>query len=336
MIAAARNLPDVEDVRLAVVEDDGRFVACLPFHHIQSGLRSVSPISYKTATSRIRRMNYLGTPLIDPAGGLEATTKLIETVAAECRSEGSYAAELWDVAAGGPVDGYLREAAASLGLPLVVTETFDRGFLHQGDAEALPAGSAETIQNLRDKRRSLGRALGDEVVLVDRTDDEAIDDYVRLEASGYKSEFGVSMTTFPGEREFFSEMCRSFVADGRMHFLSLMAGDTTMAMVVWIDAGDSVFQFKWSYDHSFAEYSPGLQVLLAGIEHFREKTDFAMLDTCTGDGIDFVLAMYPARRTLNLYRLVVQDRLRDRMRVKFVDESRDLRDRVRKLTPRSE
>jgi CelD/BcsL family acetyltransferase involved in cellulose biosynthesis len=332
VIAAANHLPEGGDVRLAVVEDEGRFVACLPFQHVLSGSRSLSPISYRTATSRIRRMNYLGTPLIDPAGGLDATVKLFETVADECRSEGAYAAELWDVAAGGAVDGYIQQAAEQLGLPLVVTESFERGILQRGDDDEEEASrSARTVRNLRRKQRSLGRALGGEVVLVDRSDDDAIEDYVRLEASGYKSELGVAMTTFPGETEYFAEMCRSFAADGRLHFLSLMAGTTTAAMVAWIDAGDSVFQFKWSYDDNLAKYSPGLQIHVASIEHFRDNTDAAMLDTCTGRQNDFVSAMYPARRTLNLYRLVVQDGMRDRMRVRFVDGSREIRDRMAKL-----
>ncbi len=328
VLAAARNLPQAEHARIAVAEDaNGKVVACLPYQHVGFGSDSLSAISYKLATSRLRRMNYLGTPLIDPAGGLDATVALLETVAEDCRSEGSYAIDLWDVAADGPADVYLREAAASLGFRLILVDSFDRGILKRGEAvEEEPGHSKRTMRNLRSKQRSLGRALGADVVLVDRSDDAAIEEYIRMEASGYKSETGVAMGTVPGEPEFFTEMCKSFAAEGRLHFLSLMAGSTTTAMVAWVDSGDSIFQFKWSYDATLAKYSPGLQIHSASIEHFQESTDAALLDTCTGRNNDFVSAMYPARRTLNRYTFVVQDGLRNRAVVKLVDGIRALRD----------
>jgi CelD/BcsL family acetyltransferase involved in cellulose biosynthesis len=318
-------------MRIAIVEDDERFLACLPFQHVRSGLRTISAVSYQVATSRLRRMNYLGTPLLDPTGGLEAVVKLLETIAEECRSEGSYAAELWDVAAGGAADTYLHEAAASLGLPLVLTDSFDRGILRQGDdAGKQQLRSAQAMRDLGKKQRRLARALGSEAVLVDRSDDDAIEEYIRLEAAGYKAESGVAMSMFLGEPEYFTEMCRAFAADGRLHVFSLVSGSTTTAMSVLIDAGDSIFMCKASYDTDFARYSPGLQIHAAIIGQFQ-NTSAAMLDTCTGKNNEFISSIYPSRRTVNQYRLVVHDRLRDRMWVRFVDEARGTRARFGKL-----
>jgi len=329
--AAARHLPEGDRVKVAVVEDDTGFLACLPFQHVRSGSRHLPAVSYEIATSRVRRMNYLGIPLIDPTGGVEAMVKLLETLADECRRAGSYFAELWDVAAGGPADILLNDAAAILGLPLVTVDSFDRGILVRGDDTGIEWHNAKTMRELRRKQRRLERALGDPIVLLDRSDIQAIEEYIQLEASGYKSDTGVAMDMFAGEPEYFTEMCRSFAAEGRLHMFTLGSASRTAAMGGMIDAGGSAFMFKWSYDAEFAKHSPGWQLHEAIIDQFRTTGTAAMLDTCTGGHNGFVFSTYPSRRTMNRYHLVVHDKLRQRMWVRFVDETRGMRGRLSKL-----
>lgn len=325
VIAAARHQEFGDEIELVVAEEEGRFFACLPLRHIRTRWHR---LSYQTATTRVRRMNYLGTPLIDPRKGPEAMCALLETVVEECRTAGSLSAEIWDVSAGGPVDGYLMDASAELGLPMAVTYAFERGILRRKQLDELVvAHSARTLRGLRSKQRGLGRALGGEVAVVDRSDDEAIDEYIRLEASGYKADIGVAMTTVPGEPQYFTEMCQRFARQGRLHLISLTVGSTVPAMMAWMRAGDSIFQFKWSYDAEYAKFSPGLQLHMAGIEHFRTATDAELLDTCTGAHNELVFGIYPDRRTLNRYTLVADRRLRDRLIAGVVGDGRGMRTR---------
>jgi hypothetical protein len=313
VVAAARHLPTGDTIKLAVVENDDRFFACLPVQHVRRHWRDQSEPSYQFATTEVRRMNYLGTPLFDTSKGVEPMTVLLETLVEECRSEGSVAAEFGDVAAGGTVDSYLREAAAGLGLKLDVIHTFDRGLLRREeiiDGEALHSG--KTLRNLRSKKRAMGRALEGEVTVKDRFDDESIAEYIRIEESGYKAETGNAMTSVPGEPQQFAEMCHAFAAAGRFHLLSLMVDSTTTAMMGWVTARDSVFQFKWSYDSRYAKFSPGKLIHLEAIERFQNETDAELLETCTAPNNHFVLGMYKSRRRVNRYRLVVDTSIRGR------------------------
>jgi Acetyltransferase (GNAT) domain len=333
VIAAARNLPSGDGIRLAIVEDDDAFLACLPLQHVSTGWQRMPGASYRTATTRVRRVNYLGTPLVDGSRGPEAMVRLLATVAGECRAAGSYAVELWDVAAGGPVDGYLHEAADRLGLPLRVAYSFERGILRR-DETTVEGRPPPSVGDLDAKRRELGRLLDGELTLVDRGDEAAISDYIRLESSGYRAETGVAMAAVAGEPAYFTEMCQAFACEGRLHLLSLEAGSTTVATVGWIRAGDSIFQFKWSYDAAFAQCAPGVQIHRAAIEHFRADMTSVLLDTCTGEHNDIVSEMYPGRRTLNLYRLVVSDGWRQRGQVALVDGVRGVRGRIaRRMHP---
>lgn len=129
-------------------------------------------------------------------------------------------------------------------------------------------------------------------------DPEAIDDYVALEASGYKADHGVALVTVPGEPEYFRAMCQGFARANRLHLLSLVGGDQTVAMMVWIRGGDDLFMIKWSYDAKFAPYSPGLQLHMEGVRYFRDHTDAALLDSCTSPDNELVLHVYPDRRAI--------------------------------------
>jgi CelD/BcsL family acetyltransferase involved in cellulose biosynthesis len=334
VIPAAQHQTFGDEIQLVVAEEDGRFLACLPIRHVRTSWRQ---LSYQTATTRVRRMNYLGTPLIDPERGVEATAMLLQTLVEECRSQRSDTAELWDVTAGGPTETFLQEAAAQIGLPIRVKHSFDRGILGRQrlDQEG-PSHSARTLRTLRSKQRGLSRATGTEVVLVDRFDEDAISEYIRLEASGYKAQTGVAMTTVTGEPEYFTDMCRGFADSGRLHLLSLQAGAEPAAMMAWIEADDSIFQFKWSYDDGYAKYSPGLQLHMAAIEHFRTNTQATLLDTCTDENNEFVFGMYPHRRTLRRYEIGIRDGLRHRATVKLVGDGGHLRKRLaRRLARRS-
>src|SRR5208282_1528650 len=98
-----------------------------------------------------------------------------------------------------------------------------------------------------------------EVLVVDRGNDpSAIDDYIKLEASGYKSRTGVAMTTVPGEPEYFTDMCKRFLAAGRLHVLTLEVGGRTVAMEIWVRGGEGLFLIKISYDEEYARFGPGV------------------------------------------------------------------------------
>lgn len=327
VIPAALHQVFGNDIRLVLVEDgDRRLFACLPLRHVRTHWHQ---LSYSAATTKVRRYNYLGTPLIDPARGLEATITLLETLVEECRAMESLFAEFVDVTAGGPADRYLRQAVSALGLGLRTVHTFERGVLQRKGPDDRPSlHSAETVRNLQKKLRRLGREVGEPVAFVDRADDQAIADYIQLEGSGYKGDIGAAMVTVPGEPEYFADMCRRFASAGRLHLLSLMAGSTTAATMAWLRAGDSMFMFKCSYNPDLAKYSPGQQIHAAGIERFYNETDADLLDTCTGWDNDLVLSMYRARRTLNRYQIVFPNRRRDRALVHIVGDGEGVRSAV--------
>jgi hypothetical protein len=186
---------------------------------------------------------------------------------------------------------------------------FDRGFLRRREEFSnRDLHRPETLRTVAKKRRRLARELGAEPRLVDYGGTpNAVDNYIALEALGYKGDLGVAMTTAPGEPEYFREMCRRFDEANRLHVVALEANGQVVAMNVWIRAGAGMFMIKSSYDENFADFSPGLQLMQSSMEHFHEQTDAAWLDSCTYKGNDFLLRMFPDRRTLASHFVVLGD-----------------------------
>lgn len=333
LIPAARHQSFGAGIKLVVAEDDERFYACLP-------VRSVSrwrQLPYKIVTTQVRRMTYLGTPLVDAERGLEAVRAVLTSLVEVRKTGGSRVLVIQELTEG-PVASLYRDAASSLGLPLIVFESFERGCLQRKTPPAHEtAHSPKTYRNLQRKRRNLGKELGGDAEVVDvGTDPRAIDEYIALEASGYKADNGVAMATVPGESEYFTEMCSRFAAEGRLHLLSLTDGRKSAAMIAWIRGGDSLFQFKWSYDEKYAKHSPGLILHTEALRRFDEDTDAVLLDTCTWGENEMINRLYPDRRTISSYFIVLGPSLRDRIVLNAFVKLRPLHKRLHETFRREE
>jgi len=144
--------------------------------------------------------------------------------------------------------------------------------------------SAKQLANLARRRRQLGRILGTEAVTVDRAVADvgaAIEQFLALEAKGWKGRAGTALACRPGHDRFFREVAGGFADAGRLMFLSLEAGPTVLAQNTALVAGEGLFGFKRAYDEAFGRWSPGALLELDVIGWFHERRSLAWLDTCS-------------------------------------------------------
>jgi CelD/BcsL family acetyltransferase involved in cellulose biosynthesis len=299
VIPAARHQTFGAEIALAIAEDGGRWYACMPVRDVTRWHK----LPYPIVTTQVRRMIYQGTPLVDPERSADAVRALLSGLVARHsahRLRSSRVLALQETTEGS-VAALFRAAAVDLGLPSFDFETFERGFLvRRSDHTRGSTLKSETRRNLEKKRRRLGRMLGREPRLVDRSDDPtAIDDFIALEAAGYKEGIGVAMTTVPGECEYFKDMCSRFAAAGRLRVLALEAGGPPLAMDIWIRGGEGEFMIKTSFDERYSVHSPGLMLHVDAMVEFHERSDAAWLETCTYNGNELFLRIYPDRRRIS-------------------------------------
>jgi hypothetical protein len=308
VIPAARHQTFGSEIDLVVAEENDEMHAAMPVRR----LRRWHKVPYPIMTTQVRRMIYLGTPLVAAERGIDACGALFDTLITEREGGGSRVLAIEEITSGGPVDAFVRAAAEQRGLPRYEFESFDRGFMRRRAAfDSRDIHRSETIRTVAKKRRRLAREIGEEPQMVDRGGaSSAVMDYIALESSGYKAELGVAMTTAAGEPNYFREMCRSFSNAGRLHVVALEAAGRTLAMNIWIRAGAGMFMIKSSFDEKYSEFSPGLQLMLSSLEYFQEHTDAAFIDSCTYKGNDFLLRMFPDRRTVASHFVVLADNWR--------------------------
>jgi CelD/BcsL family acetyltransferase involved in cellulose biosynthesis len=329
LIPASEHLVYGSDIRLAVAELDGRLYGCVPFRAVNRW-----KFPYPVLTSQVRRMNGLGTPLIDPEMGVEAAAALLRALAGERSALHARMFILDTSGAGGPVALYLREAARRLGFSLCAYQTFERGkLIRSGEPEYEKTVKYKSRRNLRRQMRLLGEAAGAQVDLVDRSDDpSAVDDYIALEAGGYKSKKGIAMTTVPGEPEYFKEMCSRFAASGRLQLLALQAGPKTIAMQMWIKAREGAFLIKGSYDETYARFGPGVLLHTFAIDFFNTETDSEWMDSCTGADHKLLFRLWKNTRPIEMLAIVLGSSRIDRAVVKGFMAARPLHRRFYELT----
>ena len=257
----------------------------------------------------------LGTPLITAEGGLDAATRLVEGLECEARHSGAGLVVMEWVGDDGPVAGLLREATARADCHLVEFECWERALLRRLDGDVaghVAAGVAADApywlrgigknrrRTIRQHRNHLETALGSDVVVRRRTDAAAVDQFLALEASGWKGHVpgGLAFGRESCSTLFFEDVSRRYLGSGRMWFASLEGPDAPVAMVCLVRAGNGVFAYRTAYDESFARHGPGVEVFLAAMEQFVLGEDARWLDTCSAPGNAHLLGLFPDRHAM--------------------------------------
>jgi len=330
VIPAAQHLANGADISLVVAEEDGRFQACVPVRPVSRWYN----IPYPIASNKVRRSTYVGTPLVDPSSGTVAVATMLSTLADERRALGCRLFGLDSLREGGPVAHYIRTAAQEMGLPIYAQEDFQRAFLvRRPTANYNDDLSADRRKKVRRRRRQLTDALGAPPVLVDRSLDlSAIDEFVELEAAGYKSLTGVALASNPGEPQYFRSMCERFAESKRLLVLTLESGGRTLAMRILLRGGDGLFGIKVTYDERYKRFGPGVLLHLESFEYIHYNTDAGWIDPCASADNHYLMGLYPDLTRMSTLLLALHGTI-DHLLVRSLPHVRSVHKRFRSLVP---
>ena len=203
----------------------------------------------------------------------------------------------------GPVAAALRGAERRAGPAVRWGPAACRGFLRRRPEPtyAREQISGKQLANLARRRRQVGRTLGTAVATVDRSAsdlDGAVEQFLELEAKGWKGRGGTALSCRPGHDRFFREVARGFADQDRLLFLSLEAGSTVLAQNTALVAWEGLFGFKRAYDEAFARWSPGALLDLDVLAWFHERRQLRFLDTCSSPDDRSGGQIFGDRRTL--------------------------------------
>lgn len=315
-----RHLAPAVDPFVVTAWEDGAMVGLLPYveatrwRGLPVRLRSTGPPLGATVAD-------LHTPLLAPgAVAVPAAAALFRSVTGS-RAARPTVVELAMMGAEGPAWPAVRQALRRLGATWRVWSDGERGAVVRtptAGAAPPPGGAGRppsrvpvpmpemTAHLSRSRRRDVRRraallaAEHGPLVWSDRSDDpSAVDDFVRIEAAGWKGRAdrgGESVAVLPGGTAWLTELTSVLRARGDLVVGELSAGGQPVYLSINFCSGDHWFGGRDVYDERFRRYGPGVLGRLAEAWWMR-RVDVAAFDSCVNPAVyPDTSRLFPDRR----------------------------------------
>jgi hypothetical protein len=244
---------------------------------------------------------YLGTPLLHAAYARETLTAFLDFLAAD--RLGAALLEWTWIAGEGPFHRLLVELLAERRCPSLIEETYSRALLEpRASARAYleEVLSGERRRRLRKHEERL-REQGELEYAVLEPDGDVttwLEDFLRLEASGWKGREGTALQCNEADRNFFLSIMGEAFRRGQLTMMALRLKGQPIAMLSDLCSGSGSFLFKLSFDESFAAFSPGALLELEKIRRFHEQTEVRWSDSCNAPGPALLKDLWADRRPI--------------------------------------
>ncbi len=289
VLAAARHLKS-SSVYLAVFVEDGILKAALPVYSKRLW-RGRGP---SVVRNWVHPYCYLGTPMLDAYQPLGALEGLLDELIRWTGRQRILAFDL--LGTGGPVESAINQAMSTRHHEPVIGNSFERAVLHQDENGCVLGGRVR--REVSRIGRRLEKEMGAPPVVVERGDEPAaIDEFLELEASGWKAENGTALASRPEHAQFFREVCADFAGRGCLLLRSLEVSGRPVAMKCSLISGNVVFCFKSAFDERYASSSPGFQLEVRDMECFAAEGR-SWADSCTDPHNSMINRLWSGRRTL--------------------------------------
>ncbi|HJZ62200.1 MAG TPA: GNAT family N-acetyltransferase, partial [Miltoncostaeaceae bacterium] len=270
------------DLELVIVSERGRWRALVPVQRVWrlGGLPAPAVATWRDPLS------FLDTPLIHTEAAEAAAAKVVEEVA----GVGSILGLVLRRVGRGPVADAFAAALPPARRAVVLTE-HTRAAAYRWDG---PDGAGSRTD--RKKARRVERELGPLAVTRRVGDAASVDDFLALEATGWKGRAGTAIATRPAQAEFFRRMARGFAERGSLETVALHAGGELLAMKVNLVVAGVRYHMKIAYDERFGRYSPGRLLEQHVLAAFRVEESLLMMDSCASAAGGLLDDVLPSRR----------------------------------------
>jgi CelD/BcsL family acetyltransferase involved in cellulose biosynthesis len=242
----------------------------------------------------------LGTPLVRAATAGACLETFLRWLASDRQSAALM--EFNTISADGP---FYRELITHLqrrGSFVQVRAESQRALFRRGDSGDTylqAALSGDQRKSLRRKTKRLEEQGKIEYALLgpDGDLDRWLQDFFRLEASGWKGRAGTAMAQNPQERAFFETAVAAAFRLGRLRFFALTLNGQALAYQIYFPAGAGAYAHKTAYDEASGRFSPGMLIQVELIRRMHEYPEFEWMDSCSEpDG--FLNSLWKERRSL--------------------------------------
>jgi hypothetical protein len=255
---------------------------------------------------------FFGTPLV--AAGAEADFWRAVLDWADARPGLSLFLHLYEIALSGPVYQALQSVLAADGRAWGVVERKERALLSSDLCAEAYLERSLPARNRKDLNRRLRRLaeLG-EVDFRWETGSDAlprwIDEFLALEASGWKGEAGSALACDTATRALFRESLTGAARLERLVRLSLRLNGRPIAMLSTFLTPPGAYGFKTAFDEEYARFSPGLLLEREFLTALR-RFDIGWCDSCAAPDHSVMNRIWRERRPVGRVSIAIGGPLR--------------------------
>ena len=275
---------DSQTVRMLVVEDQNapearELVAVVPIE-----TKRIYRLPFKAAEVWRHDQCFNATPLLDRRCATGAWERICELLVSEDYSLLS----LDTVSADPDVDAVFKNLERRPGVTRFQRDRFERaGFAphESGDdyiLEHVSKGLRKKLRRYIVKLEAIGKVSW-EPSSEGSNFEQLAEEFMRIEASGWKGRGGTALACSESTEAFFRELIQRSAAQDKARFLSLKLDGKPISMICDIQSGATVYCYKTAYDDTFAAYSPGLQTEFKSVEYLH-RDGIKHGDSCTSPG----------------------------------------------------
>jgi len=222
----------------------------------------------------------LRTPLLDKAMPEAAAHGLIDAAAAA----GAQVLLMPLQTMNGLAFHSFRRALKERGLTIEIQNRRERARLNSmfdADTQLLDSLGAKKMKELKRQRNRLADrgTLSLEIARTPTEVASALEQFLALEASGWKGKRSTALIQNAGDAAFIREAASGLSAVGQFEALTLRAGDRVVASSLIVRRGRHASFFKMAHDEGEAKNSPGVQLTLDLTRHLCADTSIEEVDS---------------------------------------------------------
>lgn len=293
LVALSACYPNTRSVALLAWRDSGGRPQLVGFWAFAVGRapRSIIPISVLAAPPFAHA--YLAAPVVDRDRLAETLQAMLDCIAADpnlpkivvleaTRAEGATMQALNRVlTARGSTPSVLGRSMR----PMLASKLDGKQYLEK-------SLSSSSRKKLRQHRRRLAEkgALESNVVTEPEAIAGAVEEFLRLEAAGWKGRKGTALLCDAADATFTREMVGALAMQGDAWIHALYLDGRPVSMQIVLRAGDTAFTWKTAYDETLADFSPGMLLLEDYTAALLADPSIAFVDSCSLDDSGFMAA----------------------------------------------
>lgn len=308
LVPALRHLEDGARARIVEARDEtGRLIGLMPVMVKAKHAR----YCVKNSANWVHGQCFFGTPLLRTGHEAQAWTIILRQLD-EAGWAGNFL-HLDGLDDAGPVTAALERVCAEEARGCKRISAHERALL-RSDLDA----DAYWQAHVRGKKRKEIRRL---INRLEETGEVAhsrltgggdvhqwAEDFLALEASGWKGVEGTALASTRETRAFFRESIVGAARDGLLDMLRIDMDGTAIAMLVNFRLGKGAFSYKIAFDERFARFSPGILIEMDALRAALSDPTLEWADSCAAPNHPMIDGIWAERRTIAQFRVQLKGR----------------------------